>query len=100
MFLTILEFAVVTLGVKCLLGLAVIYYLFPADGRCAACDGDTIPLQAKRGLGWLARLCRLERRWCLGCGGTMVGRRRRHAAAVAPSAYAAPEIRSRRRLSQ
>ncbi len=78
MFLTILEFAVVTLGVKCLLGVAVIYYLFPADGRCSACDGDTIALQAARGLRWLSRVSRVERRLCLGCGGTMVGRRSAH----------------------
>jgi len=75
MFLTILEFAVVTLGVKFLLGAALIYYLFPADGRCSACDGETIPLQAARGLRWLSRTSRVERRLCLGCGGTMVARR-------------------------
>jgi hypothetical protein len=75
MFLTMLEFAVVTLGVKFLLGAALIYYLFPADGRCAACDGETVPLQAARGLRWLSRASKVERRMCLGCGGTMVGRR-------------------------
>ncbi len=98
MFLTILEFAVVTLGVKCLLGLAAIYYLFPTDGRCAACDGDTIPVQPRRGLRWLARLWRVELRWCLGCGGSMLGRRR--ARAVAPVDYAAPSMPPSRRLSQ
>ncbi|HEX9105793.1 MAG TPA: hypothetical protein VF832_01160 [Longimicrobiales bacterium] len=75
MYLTILEFAVVTLGVKFLLGAALIYYLFPADGRCSACDGDTIPLQSARGLRWLSHASRVERRMCLGCGGTMVARR-------------------------
>ena len=78
MFLTILEFALVTLGVKCLLGVALIYYLFPTDGRCAACDGDTIPLQAAHGLRWLSRASRVERRLCLGCGGTIVARRGSH----------------------
>ncbi len=101
MFLTILEFAVVTLGVKYLLGLAVIYYLFPADGRCSACDGDTIRVQPRRGLGWLARLFRVELRWCLGCGGSMLGRRRRAQGAAAPAAdYAAPSMPPRPRLSQ
>ncbi len=75
MLVTILEFAVVTLGVKFLLGVLLIYYLFPADGRCPACDGDTIPLQSARGLRWLSRTSRVERRLCLGCGGTVVARR-------------------------
>jgi len=75
MFLTILEFAVVTLGVKFLLGVVLIYYLFPADGRCTACDGETVPLQAARGLRWLSHTSRVERRMCLACGGTMVARR-------------------------
>ncbi len=88
MLLTILEFALLTIGVKCLLGVVLIYYLFPVDGRCTACDGDTIPLQARRGVRWLGRLCRLERRWCLRCGGTMVGRRGRQAR-VAPQPGAA-----------
>ncbi len=66
MFLTVLEFAVVTLGVKCLLGVLLIYFLFPEDGRCSACDGDTVPLQAARGLRWLSRVSRVERRLCLG----------------------------------
>ena len=100
MFLTIVEFAVVTLGVKCLLGLAVIYYLFPADGRCVACDGDTIAVQARRGVRWLARLCRVEQRWCLGCGGSTLGRRRRALSPARPLDYAAPSMPPRPRLSQ
>ncbi len=99
MFLTILEFAIVTLGVKFLFGLAMIYYLFPADGRCTACDGDTIPLLWGRGLRRIGRLLRVERRWCLGCGGTMVGRRT-SAPVTAPEGYAAPSIPPRPRLSQ
>lgn len=79
MFLTILEFAVVTLGVKLLLGSALIYYLLPADRRCSACDGDTLPLMAPRGLGRLGRVTRVERRLCLSCGATMVARRQPHA---------------------
>lgn len=100
MFLTIVEFAVVTLGVKCLLGLAVIYYLFPTDGRCAACDGDTIAVQARPGLRWVARVCRVELRWCLGCGGSMLGRRGRLAGKAPLPDYAAPSIPPRPRLSQ
>lgn len=77
MWLTILEFAGVTLGIKLLLGLALIYYLLPADGQCPACDGDTLPLQARRGLRALGRGCGMERRWCLSCGETMTCRRKR-----------------------
>ncbi len=90
MILTILEFALLTIGLKCLLGVVVIYYLFPVDGRCTACDGDTIPLQARRGLRWVARVCRIERRWCLRCGGTMVGRRGRPAAVALQPTHAPP----------
>ncbi len=90
MILTILEFALLTIGVKCLLGVVLIYYLFPADGRCTACDGDTIPLQALRGLRWLARACRVERRWCLRCGGTMIGRRGRGVSVALQPAHAPP----------
>ena len=90
MILTILEFALLTIGVKCLLGVVIIYYLFPADGHCSACDGDTIPLQARLGLRRLARVCRIERRWCLRCGGTMVGRRGRLVPAAPQPAPAPP----------
>jgi len=75
MVLTVLELFLVTLGVKLLLGSALIYYLLPTDRRCVACDGDTLPLQAPRGLRWLGRVSRIERRLCLSCGGSMVGRR-------------------------
>ena len=95
MILTILEFALLTIGVKCLLGVVIIYYLFPADGQCTACDGDTIPLQARCGLRRLARVCRIERRWCLRCGGTMIGRRGRVVpAAPRPTAAAPAEERT------
>ncbi len=75
MFLTILEFALVTLGVKLLLGSALIYYLLPADRHCSACDGDTLPVVAPWGLRRLGRASRIERRLCLACGATMVARR-------------------------
>jgi hypothetical protein len=95
MILTILEFALLTMGVKCLLGVVIIYYLFPVDGQCTACDGNTIPLQARRGLRRLARVCRIERRWCPGCGGTMLGRRRRELpAAPQPARTSAAEERT------
>ncbi len=68
MLLTIIEFAFVTLGVKFLLGLGVIYALFPADPSCPACDAETLPLVARRGLRRLYRACRLRRRWCPRCG--------------------------------
>ncbi len=78
MFLTFLEFAVVTLGVKLLLCGALIYYLLPADRRCSACDGETLLLQAPRGLRRVGRVTRVERRLCLACGATMVARRLPH----------------------
>ncbi len=75
MLLTILEFAVVTLGVKLALCAAIIYYLLPADRRCSACDGDTLPLVGPPGLRLLGRVSRIERRLCLSCGATLVARR-------------------------
>lgn len=76
MLLTIVEFAFVTLGVKFLLGLAIIYALFPADRRCATCDAETLPLVARRGFRWLGRVCRVQRRWCPGCGAVALTRGR------------------------
>lgn len=91
MFLAILEFAVVTIGVKCALGAAIVYYLLPTDRRCVACDGETIPLRARRGLGGLGRLASVEQRFCLACGRTMVARRRAGVVA-APAKAATPPV--------
>ncbi len=93
MFLTVLEFAMVTLGVKLALGLVLIYYLFPADGRCPDCDGETLPLRARAGLRRLGRALRLERRWCMQCGRTMLARRGR---GVVAQPAAAPESQRRK----
>lgn len=90
MVVTILEFAGVTLGVKVLLGLVLIYNLFPSDGPCAACDGETVPLQNGKGLRALGRACRIERRWCLRCGATMLARKARAPSAAAGGEDAAP----------
>jgi hypothetical protein len=75
MFLTIVEFAGVTLGAKFLLGLVFVYYLLPGDHTCETCDRETLPLQSRRGLRLLARWCGLERRWCTRCGTTAIVRR-------------------------
>ncbi len=89
MFLTIVEFAVVTLGVKLGLCGALIYYLLPADRRCSACDGETLPLVAPWGLRGVGRATRIERRLCLACGATMVARRQAGAVPPAPPVDAA-----------
>jgi hypothetical protein len=77
MLLTIIEFAIVTIGAKLLLGGVVIYHLFPVDRRCPACDGETLPLRARAGLRWLGRLLGLQVRWCPRCGENSLARRSR-----------------------
>lgn len=67
----------VTVLVKLALGLAAIYLLLPADGRCPACDRDTIAVTDLPALGWLFRAARVQRRWCTGCARPCLARRAR-----------------------
>lgn len=68
MILTLVVFALATLGSKVLSALAVIFHLLPAERSCPACDRETVVLAIGPGLAPLARLLRLQRRWCLHCG--------------------------------
>jgi hypothetical protein len=81
MLLTIIVFAVVTLGVKFGLGVWIIYMLLAAEPECPGCGAETVALTARRGWKLLGRVTRLQRRWCLGCGSTMMARRPRSVAA-------------------
>lgn len=74
MWLIIVEFALVTLGLKVAIGVFVIYALFPSDHHCPRCDEETLPLQASRGFAWLWRFFRVRRRWCPACGLEHMGR--------------------------
>ncbi len=71
--LVLLVFA--TVGSKILLGLAVIYALLPDDPSCPACDGETLPITSGRLGQLLGRVLRVQRRWCMGCGETLLARR-------------------------
>ncbi|HET9984790.1 MAG TPA: hypothetical protein VFQ38_14430 [Longimicrobiales bacterium] len=91
MLIAIIELAFVTLGVKILLAVAVIYALFPSDRRCPHCDAETLPLVSQRGLVRLGRLVRVRRRWCPGCGDHYLARYRSDdAAPVTPQAAEQP----------
>lgn len=66
-------------GSKLLLALMVIYYLLPRERRCTVCDGETVRLTARRGFALPGRLLRVHRRFCLGCGKTLLARGERDA---------------------
>jgi hypothetical protein len=68
-------FFFVLLGSKLLLGGIVVYLLLPRDARCVLCDAEMLPLAAARGTERLLRLLRLQRRWCMECRRTTLGRR-------------------------
>lgn len=85
MLITIIEFAFVTLGVKLVLAVAVIYALFPSDRRCPHCDAETLPLVSQRGFVRLGRLVRVRCRWCPGCGDHYLARYRSDDAATVTS---------------
>ncbi len=70
-------FVLSTIGAKLILGLAAIYYLMPSDGRCSACDGDTLPLVGSLPGDLLGRVLRVQKRWCVRCGRTHFARRSR-----------------------
>lgn len=70
-------FFFVTVGAKLLMAVVMIYFLLPAERRCAECDGETILLGASRAGRLRTRifLGRLQTRWCPGCGWEGLSRR-------------------------
>jgi hypothetical protein len=86
-------FFFVLLGSKVLLASIVIYMLLPRDSQCVLCDGEMLPLEAVRGTRRLLRLLRLQRRWCIECRRTALGRRRRLRRAAVHEAV--PVVQSR-----
>lgn len=70
-------FVMSTIVLKVALGLYAIWLLFPADRRCPNCDSETIAVADVLGFGMVARICRVQRRWCVGCGLPHMARRGR-----------------------
>jgi hypothetical protein len=70
----ILAFAFAALGSKVLLGLAVVYGILPGPETCAACDGETTPVEVPRGVRALFAWLRVQYRWCPGCGESFLAR--------------------------
>ena len=73
----IIAFAFATLGSKLLLGLWCVWAILPADPQCSRCDGFTTQIETRRGLRTIYRLCRIQDRWCPGCGESYLARGRR-----------------------
>lgn len=72
-----LLFFFVALGAKLILALLTIYLLLPGDGRCSACDEETLLIRPRR-VGQLAArllLGRVQWRWCPHCGEEGMSRR-------------------------
>lgn len=65
---TILAFAFATLGSKVLLGLWIVWVVLPSEPECSRCDGFTTRLEPRLGLRTIYRWCRVQERWCPGCG--------------------------------
>ena len=70
----ILAFGFVALGSKVLLGLAVVYGILPGADTCAACDGETTPVEPARGFRALFAWLRIQYRWCPHCGESFLAR--------------------------
>jgi hypothetical protein len=70
-------FFFVLLGSKILLGAVAVYMLLPQDPHCVLCDAEMLPIAVPRGADSLLRMLRLQRRWCMECGGEALGRRSR-----------------------
>lgn len=62
---------------KVILGLVACWMLMPRDEECPSCDARMLPLEAPHGRRRLYHVLHLQRRWCIECGGVMVGRRGR-----------------------
>ncbi len=63
----------VTVGLRLVFVMAVVWLVFPRRDHCPKCEDATIPLLAPRVL----RALRLERRWCLACGWSGMSKRRK-----------------------
>ena len=70
-------FFFVTVGAKLVLAVVMIYFLLPADRRCAECDEQTILLGGGRAGRLRTRLFlgRVHTRWCPRCGWQGLSRR-------------------------
>lgn len=60
-------FVFFTIGIKVVLGVLACWLLLPTERDCPACDGESVAVEAARGAGWLARMTRVGRRWCIRC---------------------------------
>lgn len=60
---------------KLAIAAVVIYYLVPREDSCMICGERSLPLRASSWAQGFARLLRLQRRWCPGCGHVALARR-------------------------
>ena len=77
MLFAVLAFGFVALGSKVILGFWAVWILLPAERECARCDGFTTQVEPRRGLRTVYRWCRIQDRWCPGCGEHYLARGRR-----------------------
>lgn len=70
-------FFFVTVGAKLLMAVVMIYFLLPAERRCAECDEETLLLGGSRAGRLRTRifLGRVQTRWCPACGWEGLSRR-------------------------
>ena len=60
---------------KVILGLIACWMLMPRYDECPSCNARMLPIEAQSGRARVYRLLHLQRRWCMECGGELVGRR-------------------------
>ncbi len=78
---------------KVILGLIACWMLMPRDDECPSCSARMLPVAPQPGRGRLYRVLHLQRRWCMECGGELVGRR--GTAVALPAATQTPEVTTR-----
>lgn len=76
MVLSIVLLVFFALVLKLALAALAIYCLFPTDRACPACDAETVQLLIPTGLRRMARLLRIQSRWCMHCGERVIARGR------------------------
>jgi len=95
MLFELLLFFFVLLGSKILLGVIAVWMLIPRDVHCSICDSEMLPLEHPRGTGFVLRVFRLQRRWCMECRREALTRRvaLRRSDLAAPLPVAEPRVR-------
>ena len=68
MIWAILGFGFAALGSKVLLSAWIIWIFLPSQPECSRCNGFTAQVEPRPGLRTMYRCCRIQQRWCPGCG--------------------------------